>query len=94
MPVIISPLCPLFLPSQREHCTPRTDQACCAELTDISFSSNLPVVIVNTGGVTPSRTKITAELCTCSMGLKHGGDFSGNVTVHVKGGTDTRMCFQ
>ena len=66
------------------------DEECCAQLDEINFSSNLPVVIVDTMGVTPNRNKdkIPAILCTCGS-PKHG-DYAGNVTFNIRGGVDSR----
>ena len=70
------------------HTEVRADEECCAELQTIGFASNLPVVIVDTGGTVPDRTKIIADICTCDS-PKHG-DYAGNVTFHVRGGIDSR----
>ena len=66
------------------------DGACCAMLAAINFSSNLPAVVVNTDGATVTRTASNSSLCTCSQGLKHG-DFSGEVAIKIRGGTDSRV---
>lgn len=45
--------------------------ACCARLRDLGFRSNLPVVVLETGGkVVPIREQVDVKVCVC-------GDESG-----------------
>lgn len=69
------------------------DEACCAKLAAINFQSNLPIVIADTNGVTPSRKKEPTKLCTCSTGL-HKGDVEANVDFKVRGGTNSRATLE
>ena len=64
------------------------DEECCGRLEDINFSSNLPVVIVDTDGVGLTRDKVNASLCTCSTLPK--GDYNGQVQISLRGGDNTR----
>ena len=66
------------------------DEACCDQLAALqpSFSSNLPVVIIDTFGVQLTRDKVNASLCTCST--LHKGDYAGEVEVSLRGGQTTR----
>ncbi|KAK9802916.1 hypothetical protein WJX73_006542 [Symbiochloris irregularis] len=61
---------------------------CCTRLQAIGFDSNLPVVIVDTRGVIPSRDKIRADLCTC--GSPEHGDYAGNVRFNIRGGQNSQ----
>ena len=64
------------------------DEECCGQLSAIAFSSNLPVVIIDTFGVPLTRNKVNASLCTCSTLPK--GDYNGDVKVSLRGGDNTR----
>ena len=83
-----------YRPLRLEHASPFTkswvvaDEECCGRLADINFSSNLPVVIVDTYGVGLTRDKVNASLCTCSTLSK--GDYNGEVQVSLRGGDNTR----
>jgi len=55
-----------FLPAQVPRGHPAS-RHCCALLDAINFRSNLPVVVVDTGGqvVIPVRANVRARMCTC-----------------------------
>ena len=66
------------------------DTACCAKLTAAKFSSNIPVLVLDTDGqALVGRNKTNATLCTCGAGNLPGGDYDGPVSIHYRGGVDT-----
>eukprot|EP00884_Botryococcus_braunii_P020799 jgi/Botrbrau1/7402/Bobra.0112s0003.1 len=65
------------------------DPICCGMLQSINFTSNLPVVIIDTYRQLVNRTKIPASLCSCSTGMK-GGDYRGPVKMKERGGINTQ----
>ena len=69
------------------------DTFCCQQLSAIQFSTNLPVLIANTGGVPVSNNSGEAAICTCGVEAKgnKGGDYNGTVKFETRGGTDTRL---
>ena len=73
-------------------CCMFADTACCQQLSAIQFSTNLPVLIANTGGVPVSNNSGQAAICTCGVEAKgnKGGDYNGTVKFETRGGTDTR----
>ena len=66
------------------------DETCCALLRDIDFSTNLPVVIVDTNARNVTRRATDSAICTCSQGLEKG-DVNTTVGFRIRGGTNSRM---
>lgn len=75
-----------------DYLVPSADAKCCAKLAAIKFTSNLPVVIVDSGSNNITRTARPASLCTCSQGLVKG-DVNATVDFRLRGGTNSRKRF-
>ena len=66
--------------------------ACCAKLAAAKFSSNLPVLIVDTGGKqfdrSISKDKLPVKVCSCGA-PPPGQDYAYNVEMSYRGGVNS-----
>lgn len=81
--------------SQKVNCTCLqcgAGTACCAKLAAAKFSSNLPVLIVDTGGKQFDRSiakaKLPVNVCSCGA-PSPGQDYAYNVEMSYRGGVNS-----
>lgn len=64
---------------------------CCELLSSIGFTSNLPVTVIDTSGVTiPDPVKVTARLCTCGAPGGPQKDVDSDILIEIRGSTSAR----